>query len=149
MFGWFKRKSNDKPVVETVAKAAPPPAVETVAETAKVVVEAVASSLAPAIAPAASSAATTVAAPRQIGLSSAERVRVLHKPILASKAVEILQNKRKRPAEIVRIQAGGRRVVARLGESGRTYAYTRRPDGTFRLECAPTATATRLVTTLH
>lgn len=149
MFGWFKRKSNDKPAVETVAKAAPTPAVEKVPEPARAAAEPVASSPAPAIATPATATAAPVVAPRQIGPSSAERVRVLHKPILASKAVEILQNKRKRSAEIVRIQAGGRRVVARLGESGRTYAYTRRPDGTFRLECAPTATATRLVTTLH
>lgn len=47
-------------------------------------------------------------------------------------------------AEIVRIQAGGRRVIARPKNKG-AQAYTRRSDGSYWLEGAPAYVSRRLV----
>jgi hypothetical protein len=48
-------------------------------------------------------------------------------------------------AVVTRVLADGRRVMARIGGTARTCWYTRREDGTYRLENAPKAKAPRLV----
>ena len=48
-------------------------------------------------------------------------------------------------AKVVRVQAGGRRVTAVHDGATKVRAYSRRADGTYRLEGAPAQSATRLV----
>jgi hypothetical protein len=52
---------------------------------------------------------------------------------------------RVRQAVVTRVSADGRRVMARIGGSTRTCWYTRREDGTYRLESSPKAKTPRLV----
>ena len=49
------------------------------------------------------------------------------------------------PAKVVKVQAGGRRVVASFGNSAKVRVYSKRADGTYRLEGAPTQTSSRLI----
>ena len=48
-------------------------------------------------------------------------------------------------ATVVKVQAGGRRVVASFGNSTKVRVYSRRADGTYRLEGAPAQSASRLI----
>ncbi|MFM1813826.1 MAG: hypothetical protein RLZ98_521 [Pseudomonadota bacterium] len=158
MFGWFKRKpaaeaGSDGAKVE-VAAANPP-----VTEPSIVAPEPVAPAAmpAPAAVPFQGEAASPVAAaaedftasePIKFEPRTARRMvgHVVAPRSLAPGAPAFeLQRGRKREAEILRTQANGRRVIARLTETGRIYAYTLRPDGTFRLEQAPTPVAAQLV----
>lgn len=50
-----------------------------------------------------------------------------------------------RKAKVVRVQAGGRRIVAKLGDAQSARAYLLRADGTYRPEGAPSQIASRLV----
>lgn len=50
-----------------------------------------------------------------------------------------------RKATVVRVQAGGRRIVAKLGDAQSARAYLLRADGTYRPEGAPSQIASRLV----
>lgn len=47
--------------------------------------------------------------------------------------------------KVVKVQAGGRRVVASVGDSAKMRVYSRRADGTYRLEGAPAQSASRLI----
>jgi hypothetical protein len=60
-------------------------------------------------------------------------------------AVEIAPPRRVSTAVVVRMLADGRRVMARINGSARSCWYTRREDGTYRLESAPRTRAPRLV----
>ncbi|MEM6499190.1 MAG: hypothetical protein AAF709_21010, partial [Pseudomonadota bacterium] len=48
-------------------------------------------------------------------------------------------------AKVVKVQAGGRRVVASFGNSAKVRVYSKRADGTYRLEGAPAQSASRLI----
>jgi len=48
-------------------------------------------------------------------------------------------------AKVIRVQAGGRRVMASFCGEQIVRAYSRRPDGTYRLEGAPTNSPSRLI----
>ncbi|MEM7748644.1 MAG: hypothetical protein AAF346_10360 [Pseudomonadota bacterium] len=48
-------------------------------------------------------------------------------------------------ATVVKVQAGGRRVVASFGNSAKVRVYSKRADGTYRLEGAPAQSASRLI----
>jgi hypothetical protein len=52
---------------------------------------------------------------------------------------------RVREAVVTRVAADGRRVMARIGGTTRTIWYSRRKDGTYRLESTPNAKAPRLI----
>lgn len=170
MFGWFKRKPKTEAALENTVPAMVTP--DTVASVARQTVsEAVAEPVAevPQAAPEPTPQApkNLVAAiplafappqlaelavaciepePRQIGRAGPSRLRVLKTPRPGEQAVQVVQ-KRHRPAEIVKTQASGRRVLARLADCGRIYAYTRRADGTFRLEQAPTSSSVAMLIT--
>jgi hypothetical protein len=47
--------------------------------------------------------------------------------------------------KVVRIQAGGRRVMVRFADTHHVRAYSRRSDGTYRLEGAPKMSPSRLI----
>ena len=146
MFGWFKRSKTPAPQPE--ATAPPAPSVQVVARAA------------PAAIP------PTAAAPRQIaptlavnGHQPARRLTASHatippkgyeepEPAAGMVAVEIAPA-RVREAVVTRVAADGRRVMARIGGTTRTTWYTRRKDGTYRLESTPNAKAPRLVLGLN
>ena len=48
-------------------------------------------------------------------------------------------------AKVVKVQAGGRRVVASFGNSAKVRVYSKRADGTYRLEGAPAQSSSRLI----
>ena len=48
-------------------------------------------------------------------------------------------------AKVVKVQAGGRRVVASFGNSAKARVYSKRADGTYRLEGAPAQSSSRLI----
>ncbi len=134
MFGWFKRtpKSDQPPQAPAPAASAAPATEPTAASPAL--------SVAPSPELPASSE-VTIAQPLP---SAAKRTLQSDGPAPGEPMIEILQ-KRQRAAVVVRVQAGGRRVLARHQGNGRTYAYTKRADGTFRREHAPTLIAPVLV----
>ncbi len=63
-------------------------------------------------------------------------------PAVGMTAKEI-RPRRQRKATIVKVQADGRRIVAKI--AGRPYPFTRREDGTYRLDGAPSGAVPRLV----
>ena len=48
-------------------------------------------------------------------------------------------------AKVVKVQAGGRRVVASFGNSAKVRVYSKRADGTYWLEGAPARSSSRLI----
>ena len=48
-------------------------------------------------------------------------------------------------AKVVKVQAGGRRVVASFGNSAKVRVYSKRADGTYWLEGAPAQSSSRLI----
>ena len=48
-------------------------------------------------------------------------------------------------AKVVKVQAGGRRVVASFGNSAKIRVYSKRADGTYWLEGAPARSSSRLI----
>ena len=141
MFGWFKRKSKPDEAQK------PNSELQTAPEAAHA---AIASTPAPSsthAAPVTMNASAQDPQPLHLPATNSElkfRVRINDAPPPGTAMVEVCQN-RQRPAEVIRTQGGGRRVLARVQESGRVYAYTRRDDGTFRLEQAPTTNAAKLI----
>ena len=139
MFGWFTRKSKQQSSPESTADNQP----------TTIAAEQAVAQPSPQPTP---HLADAVAAPAQDGtgpsLPNTQQgfnfKRITKAPDIGAAVIEV-NRKRKRPAKVVRVQAGGRRILARLQETGRTYAYTRRPDGTFHLEQAPMGSAARLV----
>ena len=173
MFGWFKKKKEVLPqsappvaeakaaVEETVnvagmeapAPAAEPAAAVTVApaeasspvdEVTKV--ESVRPLMAAPATPSEPTGVTSQAVKVSEGIAFVSRAKLAavqaKPPIKGMSAIEIRARKR-RPAEITRVQAHGRRVVATI--SGRPYPFTLRRDGSYRLDGAPEGAGPRLL----
>ena len=60
-------------------------------------------------------------------------------------AAIIVTPSKQQEAKVVRVQAGGRRVIASLANAQAARVYLRRADGTYRPEGAPSQIASRLV----
>lgn len=89
-------------------------------------------------------AITTGRSGRQIGLATALLdMEDRGVPAIGMSAVA-LSGSRIVPAKIIKVQAGGRRVVARVSKTA-VQTYSRRLDGRYWLEGAPAKTSRRLV----
>ncbi|HXF54450.1 MAG TPA: hypothetical protein VNK52_10045 [Hyphomicrobiaceae bacterium] len=151
MFGWFKRRSTpplSQKDRQLVLEAAPTadratlrggPAVVPVvpAET-----EAVAVTAAPSRARGRDVRRSSARPPGRLSLPPEDYKEPA--PAAGMIAVEIAAP-RVRRAVVTRVFAGGRRVMARIGDSARGCWYARGADGTYRLEGAPRGKAPRLV----
>jgi len=126
--------SEPEPVaaVEPPAEASPAPAVEipTQAETSA------ATATETAVEIKSAGAGGLVAAKRR-DLVSALRQAIQQHPPAAGKDAIVITAMKLRPARVVGVKADGLRVLAEHEDAGRTYAYTLRRDGTYRLEGAP------------
>jgi hypothetical protein len=150
MFGWFKRSKIPAPQPEATAPpAASPPVVASAAPAA----------IPPAAAARPSAPAPTAPTPAINGHQPARRLTAGRatvppkgyeepEPAAGMVAVEIAPA-RVREAVVMRVAADGRRVMARIDGTTRTIWYTRRKDGTYRLESAPKANGPRLVLGLN
>ena len=86
-------------------------------------------------------APTAVALTRfRAALSDAE-----DEPPRVGAAAIIVTPSKQQEAKVVRVQAGGRRVIASLANAQAARVYLRRADGTYRPEGAPSQIASRLV----
>jgi hypothetical protein len=138
MFGWLKRRSTRAPEQAPsapIASMPPPPRRSEAAPAAQV---------APPAAPRKS--ANGHHRPSRWNASRALPPKGYKEPPPAAGMVAIeIAPPRVRQAVVTRVLADGRRVMARIGGSARSCWYTRREDGTYRLESAPKAKAPRLV----
>ena len=130
MFEWLRRKKKDVEAIAGTpaksditpqskpAKAQPAPEPRTVSETCQ------------------ASISGSLANRRRELLSVLKDVIRQNPPKPGTPATEVA-GLTLRSARVVRVKAGGLRVLAELGEAGRTYAYTLRRDGTYRREGVP------------
>jgi hypothetical protein len=146
MFGWFKRSKTPAPQPE--AAAPPAPSAPVVAPAAPAAKPPAAATPPPAPAPTGPTPAVNGQQPAR--RSTASRATVPPKgykepePAAGMIAVEVAPA-RVREAVVTRVAADGRRVMARIGGTTRTIWYSRRKDGTYRLESTPSAKAPRLI----
>ena len=64
--------------------------------------------------------------------------------VTAGMSVVLWSGKRRRPGEIIRVGTAGRRVVVAIEGARQTIACSRRPDGQYLLEGAPSARVSHL-----
>ena len=103
----------------------------------------------PTLPPPVANGETTVEA---VGLNPAARTRLRavsgeaedQPPQVGADAIIVTPSKQQE-AKVVRVQAGGRRVVAAIANARAARVYLRRSDGTYRPEGAPSRIASRLV----
>ncbi len=160
MFGWFKRKKTGSPVAavtsapEQAAAAGPaepvtpldiplPPEPTPMPVVAVPVVAAdVPAQMAPAV------AAPPVLPVKPADILKPGAVAALEKSRAAQPEVgqyaTVVAGVRIEDAKVVRVQAGGRRVLARVG-GRREQAYSRRRDGSYWLEGGPAKASSRLL----